>query len=199
MTTTSTQRLFIETGQPHVEGATKAFESGDLVLFPTDTLWSVGCDIKNPVALIRLFRLEFDHNAYPIELLVDSIDMLKNYVRHLHPRLETLLEYHMRPLSVIIEGPKRIPKELSVHSNKAVFRLVKDGFAHQLIQQLGRPIVSTFAYRKGFPLPTNLGAISSDILEEVDRVSNFKNYISTNDLPVMVELSDREELLFHRE
>ena len=199
MTSTSTQHSFIETHLHSIDDAVHSLGAGDLILFPTDTLWSVGCDLENPVALIRLARLKLDHDDYPIELLVSSVNMLKKYVRHLHPRLETLLDYHTRPLSIAIEEPVKLPKELNKYLPKAVFRLVREGTVHQLIERFGRPLVATFAYRKDHPLPINMGVISSDILESIDKVYNFNGQESANNLPVMVELSDKEELMFLRE
>lgn len=199
MITTSTEHPFVKTNTSIVDEVVHLVENGDLILFPSDTLWSVGCDMRNPVSLIRLSRLNLDHDMYPIELLVSSLDMLKHYVHHLHPRLETLLVYHRRPLSMVVDQPRRLSKELEGMLTKTVFRVVTDGFLNELIERLGYPLASTFAYRNGLPLPINLGVISSDILEKVDKVINFNGKNKADYLSVMVELSEKGELNFLRE
>lgn len=199
MITTTTPHQSIETKLSVADDAVGALRAGDLILFPSDTLWSVGCDLKNPVSLIRLARLQLDHDPHPIEILVSSVEMLKRYVKHLHPRLETLLIYHRRPLSLVIEDAIKFPAELEAFMTKPVFRVVPNGFVHEMITKMGYPLVSTFAYRKDFPLPVNLGSISSDILEKIDKVYNLKGNDPADYLSVMVELSEKEELNFLRE
>ena len=87
-----------------LEGVLHTLKDDGLLLLPTDTLWSVGCDATNQVALKRLTRLVQTPYAGAVEILVDSVTMLKKYVLELHPRIETLLCHHVRPLTILMEG-----------------------------------------------------------------------------------------------
>lgn len=174
---------------------------GGLILFPTDTTWSVGCDALNPLAIRKLLQLYQQKNTYPIELIVNSIGMIKSYVEQLHPRVETLLVYHTRPLTILLEQARRVPQEALYPDGSVAMRLTQDEFARLLVSQFGRPIATTPACVEGRPFPTHFGAISSEILQGVDHVSKFKQHDKNQgELSVMVKLSDGdEELVFLRE
>ena len=74
-----------------IEGAVRALENGGIILYPTDTIWSIGCDATDPVGVERVCRLKGSKSTKGFELLVDSVQMLKEYIEHLHPKIETLL------------------------------------------------------------------------------------------------------------
>ncbi len=175
--------------QHHVEGALAAIENNGLVLCPTDTLWSIACNANDPVAVVRLLRLKPNTHPNNFELLVDSIEMLRDYVEHLHPRVETLLSYHMRPLTVVFEKARNLPdKILNVDGSIAV-RIVQDDFCRNLISNLKAPLVSTFAHLDEAPMPTHFGAISSAVIEAVDYVVRYRQNDKSHGQPsVMVRL-----------
>ena len=172
-----------------------------LVVFPTDTLWSIGADASDPVGVLRLLRL-FNQaaNPQPLEILVDSLDMLKHYVHRLHPRLETLLLYHTQPLTIQVDRIQNLPIQLTEEQQLVAFRLVQDEYSRQLIGALGKPIVSMFATFNGHHLPSHFGSINSDVFSATDLVVGMD--ISSR-IPgkasVMVRLSDDDELEFLRE
>lgn len=175
-------------------------KDGGLILLPTDTVWSIACNSTDPVAIHRLKRLKGEHNPYDLELLVHSIEMFKHYTAHLHPRLETLLLYHTKPLTIVTEQPRLFPDPLSNTDRAVAIRLVRDIYCQNIIEQLGVPLLITSANSFGHPVPGHFGSIRSDIIEGVDYVSKHRRKdLSDGQLAVMVRLSDSDELVFLRE
>jgi len=183
------------------EGTEKILSSGGLVLLPTDTLWSVVCLTSHSTSLNRLIQLKRQKQADNFELLVNSIEMLKRYVTHLHPRLETLLAYHLRPLTMVFDNPSNLSANLLNSNGHIHIRLVQDPFCSALLKQLNEPLISAFAHIEQSIPPINFGAISSEIIQGVDYVVKYRqNDKGIDELPVMVKLlEDQEELEFIRE
>lgn len=183
------------------EGVEQILSSGGLVLLPTDTLWSIACLPSHEDAVHRLVQLKRQKHADNFELLVNSVAMLKAYVDHLHPRLETLLAYHLRPLTMIFDNPVNLPV-IALDENEHIhIRMVQDPFCSALLEQLNEPILSTYAHIYDTQPPINFGAISSEIIQGVDYVVKYRqNDKKIDELPVMVKLlEDQEELEFVRE
>ena len=183
-----------------LEGALRILEDDGIVLLPTDTLWSIGCNATNIVAVKRLTRLLVGPDAPAPEILVHSIAMLKNYVQQLHPRLETLLFYHVRPLTILLENPGNFPEELEITTGKIAFRVAQDDYCRQLIRRLGHPLATAYAGANGQDLPVTFGMVSSAVIEGVDYVARHRQSDRSPGEPsVMVCLSDKSELVFLRE
>ena len=183
-----------------LEKITDILDEGGTILYPTDTIWGIGCDATNEGAVHKIFALKNREITKPFLLLVDSLDMLKNYVVHLHPRIETLLLFHTKPLTVVYEEGKNLP-DISVAADRSVaIRVVQDSFCKELIGKFGKPLIATSANLSDQPYPANYGSISSDILSGVDYVVKWKQGEKIQNEPsVIVRLSDKEELIFLRE
>ena len=201
LTATSTNATACMVQDYDLEGAIASLRSGDLILYPTDTIWSIGCDATNTRAIERIIKLKRAASAsLHFEILVDSLQMLKHYVNHLHPRLETLLVYHVRPLTVVLDQARNLPANLITNDGSIAIRVVQDQYCRELIKAFGHPIVATFANVIDDPIPAHFGAISSEILQGVDYVSKFRQHEKNHGQPsVMVRLSDQDELLFLRD
>jgi len=183
------------------EGVEQILSSGGLVLLPTDTLWSIACVPSHTDAIQRLIQLKRQKHADNFELLVNSIAMLKEYIDHLHPRLETLLAYHLRPLTMIFDNPANLPRIAFDSQGHIHIRMVQDPFCSAVLDQLNAPLLSTYAHTRDAQPPINFGAISSEIIQGVDYVVKYRqNDKNIDELPVMVKLlEDQEELEFVRE
>ncbi len=175
-------------------------QQGGLILYPTDTIWSIGCDATNEDAVLNLRRMSKMNHSYPIELLFSSIDMIKAYVDHLHPRLETLLVYHVQPLTILLENPRRLPASLFSTEGTVAIRLVQDSYCQELIEQFGFPIVAACAGSAESHIPSSFGSVSSEYIRGVDYVVKHRQMEKVGgQLSVMVKLSAQDELIFLRE
>jgi len=178
----------------------KTLNSGGLILFPSDTVWAVGCDATDADAVQRLYALKNRTTPDPFLLLVDSTDMLKRFVRHVHPRIETLLYFHNRPLTIIYEEPVNLPQEVIAPDGTVGIRVVQDEFCRSFIKALGRPVVAATACREPGQVPRHFGEIQSDILEGVDWVARHRQKDrNTGELSVIARLGAQEELEFIRD
>ncbi len=199
--TTSTHSASWFTHRADIEGALHTLDNGGIVLFPTDTVWSLGCDAQDPAAIKRLLRLVRASDASGAEVLTYSLDKMKSLIRHLHPRLETLLHFHQRPLTVLVDGVRRLPAEALRPSGQIAVRIVRDPFCSYLLQAFDRPVFSTFAAPAGRAYPTSFGNISSEIIQGCNHVVRYRQMERSPGEPsVMVRLSEEtEELEFLRE
>lgn len=178
----------------------KTLRADGLILFPSDTVWAIGCDATNSAAIRRLYALKNRAPEVPFILLVDSIDMLKQYVGHVHPRIETLLYFHQRPLTIIYDQPCNLPAEAIAADGTVAIRVVQDEYCKSVIQALGKPVVATTACKESAPVPHYFGEIQSDILEGVDWVARHRRKERHfEDLSVIARLDVQEELEFIRE
>ena len=183
-----------------LDNALAVLRNGGLILYPTDTVWSIGCDATNPLAAARIRQLKRTDDAFGLEVLVNSLEMLRAYVGRLHPRIETLLLYHVRHLTVLYDQARNLPDSLLAIDGSISIRLVQDNYCSELIGTLGKPLVAAPADLRNDYFPVNFGAISSDVIERVDYVSRYRRSDKAPAQPsVMVKLSVKDELEFLRE
>ncbi|MEL6719633.1 MAG: Sua5/YciO/YrdC/YwlC family protein [Bacteroidota bacterium] len=183
-----------------LEDAISALDHGGLILFPTDTIWGIGCDAYSAEAIQKMYEFKNRDASQSFILLVDSIEMLKNYVKHLHPKLETLMVHHVRPLTVVYDRVKNLPKNAVDSNGNIAIRIAQDDYCRYLIRTLGRPIFTVAASISDELLPNNFSEISKTIKKQVDYISKHRqNELTLNEPSVMVKLSPRGELIFLRE
>jgi L-threonylcarbamoyladenylate synthase len=179
-----------------VDKVIETIRNDGLILFPTDTVWKVGCDATNILAIERVKRLTQVAPGGNFTLLVNDLQMLKRFVGILHPRLETLLVYHQRPLTVLYDQPQNLPAELLDADDSIAIRITMDNFCQQLISRFGKPILSVSANVAGKPYPKYFGAISSEIIEGVDYVVRHRQKDKNEgEHSVLVRLSEDAELV----
>jgi L-threonylcarbamoyladenylate synthase len=198
MMQTDLQQLMF--GKDNLETITTTLENGGLILYPTDTIWGIGCDATNEVAVQRIFDLKKRPYDQPFVILVNSIEMLKNYVEHVHPRIETLLMYHIQPLTMIYDQAKNLPPIAHAPDGSVAIRVVQDSFCRELIQQFRKPLIASAANIIEKIYPANFGGISSDVITGVDYVVKWKQSEKKIGQPsVIAKFSKKEELVFLRE
>ncbi|MDT0553829.1 L-threonylcarbamoyladenylate synthase [Urechidicola vernalis] len=154
---------------------------GNTLLYPTDTVWGIGCDATDNNAVQRIFEIKKRPSSKSLILLVDSIEMLQDYVK-ITNEIHDFLANSTRPTTVIYTQPKGIAKNCIADDNTVAIRIVKDEFCQELIRRFGRPLVSTSANISGEPTPQSFQEIDKAILESVDYVVNLPNH-SGSQLP----------------
>jgi len=178
-----------------LETVTDILNSGKLLLYPTDTIWGIGCDATNSDSILKIGNLKRRLESKSFVILVSDLDMLKEYVKDIHPRLETLLMHHARPLTIIYSSPVGLPKEVQADDGSVAVRIVKDAFCRAMIKAFNKPIVSTSANVSGEPFPSDFGKISSEIIGGVDYVVKHRRKDRTVAEPsVIARLAENSEL-----
>lgn len=173
--------------------------NGGVILYPTDTIWGLGSDILNEKAVDRIYTIKRRQRNSPLIILTSSIEMLKCYVKEIPPRLEDLLNFHEKPLTVIYKEVQDIPDFLLAEDKTVAIRVTKEFYSKGLIEAFGRPITSTSANVTGAPFPKGFGEIQSSIIERVDFISTYKRELMTEQMPsVIVRYDQNGDLEFVR-
>ncbi len=183
-----------------VESTTIALRKGHVILFPTDTIWGIGCDATNEAAIERICFIKRRERTRPFILLVDGIPMLKEFITTLHPRIETLLVYHTKPLTLIYKNPKNIHSSLLSKEGTVAIRICHDPFCSAVIEQFGRPIVATSANISGEPYPVSFDNITLEIKSSVDHICHHRQTEIMETPPsVVARYNNKGDLDFIRE
>lgn len=174
-------------------------QSGGTILYPTDTIWGLGCDATNQDAVHKIDAIKGRPVGKGYVLLVSNLTMLKRYVPKIHPRLQTLLSYHKRALTVIYDEVQGLPDFLKADDGSVAIRIVQDEFCQTLIDALDKPIVSTSANLSGADFPPTFGAVSSEVIEAVDYVVKHRqDDKSVAEPSVIARLTKKADLEFIR-
>ncbi|REH48841.1 L-threonylcarbamoyladenylate synthase [Tenacibaculum gallaicum] len=145
-------------------------QQGNIVLYPTDTVWGLGCDATNEEAVKKIYKLKNREESKSLIILVDSIEMLQNHVESIPEKALETLRTSVKPTTIIYNNPKRLATNTIASDNTIAIRIPKDEFCIQLIKEFGKPIVSTSANVSGEPTPKSFSEISEAILKNVDYV-----------------------------
>lgn len=153
-----------------------------IILYPTDTIWGIGCDATNPIAIKKIFNLKKRDKQKSLIILVESEKRLQEIVDVPEMAWE-IIDISEKPVTIVYDNPKGLPKELLAEDGSIGIRLVKDDFCKKLISKLNRPIVSTSANLSGTPSPRKFSDIAKEIKDNVDfiiedptnRISQWEN------------------------
>lgn len=153
-----------------INQALNILRDGGLMLYPTDTIWGIGCDATNPAAVDRVFQLKGRDQAKSLIILLDNDNKLQSYVQEVPEVAYQLIEYAERPLTIIYSGAKNLAPNLLAADGSVGIRIVQHPFCSALLQRFRKPIVSTSANISGYPAPATFGEIDQAIIDGVDHV-----------------------------
>ncbi len=156
--------------------ANEVLQNGGTILYPTDTIWGIGCDATQPKAIEKVYKIKFRKPEKSLILLADSLDMIEKYVEDIPDIARELVESYRDPLTIIYNKARKLPKNLIPNDGTIAIRIPKDEFCIKLIGMLGKPITSTSANLSGDPTPISYNKISKEIKEAVDYICNFKQF-----------------------
>jgi L-threonylcarbamoyladenylate synthase len=157
-----------------VETALEVVRSGGVILYPTDTIWGIGCDAMNELAVKRIYNVKNREDSKSMIILVaDERDILQ-YVAAPDLAVFNFIEEQTRPTTIIFEHAISLPDNLVAEGGSIAIRLVQDEFCRHLIKRLRKPIVSTSANVSGQPAPKNFSEITEQIKNAVDHVVKWR-------------------------
>ena len=159
-----------EVKQTDINQALETLRNGGLILYPTDTIWGIGCDATNPDAIDRVFRLKGRDQAKSLIVLLDSDHKLQSYVKEVPEVAYQLIEYTERPLTIVYSGAKNLAPNLLAADGSIGIRVVRHPFCSALLQRFRKPIVSTSANISGLTAPANFNEIDQSVIDGVDYV-----------------------------
>jgi L-threonylcarbamoyladenylate synthase len=159
-----------------VAKALKVVQEGGIILYPTDTIWGIGCDAANTEAINKIYRLKQRNEAKGMIILLDTENKLESYISEVNPLTYDLIEYAENPLTLVMPGAKNISQALISNDGSVGIRITKHPFCQQLIQRLRKPLVSTSANISGKPSPQYFLQIDLEIIEGVDYVVDIDQH-----------------------
>lgn len=147
---------------------------GGVILYPTDTVWGIGCDATNPDAVKRVFEIKRRCDSKALLLLVDSADRLSRYVGSVPSVAWDLIELTTKPLTIIYDGARNLAPNLIAEDGSVGIRVTSELFSKELCYRFQKAVVSTSANVSGEPTPDNYSEISEEIISAVDYVVNYR-------------------------
>ncbi|MDR0833044.1 MAG: threonylcarbamoyl-AMP synthase [Candidatus Symbiothrix sp.] len=154
--------------------AIEVVRGGGVILYPTDTVWGIGCDATNAGAVRRIYDIKQRADSKSMLVLIDSTAKLDYYVDELPGIALDLIDVSDKPLTIIYSGARNVAPSLIAADGTLGIRVTQEAFSHALCQRLRKPIVSTSANISGRPAPANFAEISDDIKKSVDFIVNYR-------------------------
>ena len=156
-----------------VQNAFKTLKEGGIILYPTDTVWGIGCDATNAEAIEKIFKLKKRHDSKTMICLVADDRMLKKYVGKIPEVAYDIFDVDEQAITIIYENPQNLAQNLIAEDNTIAIRIPNDEFCFQLLRKFNGAIVSTSANISGQPTPTSFKEIPKEIVKGVDYVVNL--------------------------
>ena len=171
--------------QESIQKALEVLRSGGVILYPTDTVWGIGCDATDPAAVARIYEIKRRADSKSLVLLASDMDMIARYVKEIPEMAIQLVEVNDKPMTIIypdaVVGPQpttELPKQdryalafnTVAEDGTVGIRIPMMDFCRQLVHKLGRPLVSTSANISGEPTPKRYADISDEIRSAVDHI-----------------------------
>jgi len=153
-----------------ISESVKVLKNGGIILYPTDTIWGLGCDPTNEDAISAIYNIKQRDKSKCMLVLVDSIDMLEKYVDFVPKIAQSLIEVADKPLTIIYPKAKNLSKSILAPDGSIGIRIPKNDFCLQLIKEFGKPLISTSANKAGKKPPFGYFDIDNEIKISVDYI-----------------------------
>ena len=171
-----------------IEKSLAVLANNGVLVYPTDTIWGIGCDATSAEAIDKIYELKGRDSDKSFIILIDDDRKLNKYVKEIPEVAWDLLDVTDTPLTIIYPGAINLPQNLIAKDGSIAIRVVKEGFVNELVRKFNKPIVSTSANFSGEPSPKNKEDISAKILEKVNHVVNLQSESKTMSSSAIIKL-----------
>jgi len=175
--------------EKELQNAHETLKRGKLILYPTDTVWGIGCDATNFEAVQKIYDLKKREESKSMICLVSDFKMLNQYIEDIPEVAYDILKYAQRPTTIIYDKPRHVAENLVADDNTLAIRVVNDTFCRNLIKRFKKPIVSTSANFSGQSTPKSFKEIHEDILKGVDYVVNLNHQKKSSKASSIIKLT----------
>ena len=175
-----------------LQASLKTLRDGGLILYPTDTVWGIGCDATNEAAVAKIFALKKREDSKALIVMVAEEAAILEYTNQTNIKIFDYIKGIHKPTTVIYEQAKGLARNLISADGSIAIRICKDAFCNKLINLFGKPIVSTSANISGYPTPLCFSDISLDIIEGVDYTVRHRQEENTIQEPSSIVKWDAE-------
>lgn len=149
----------------------EVIKSGKVILYPTDTIWGIGCDATNAKAIQRIIELKGRAIGKSMIVLLDTVDKIEKYVKKVPPIAFDLIENSTSPITIVYSSAYNLAKNLIAADGTIAIRIVRDEYCRQVIKKSDKPLISTSANFSGSPFPGTFSEIEEDVKNMVDYVA----------------------------
>lgn len=153
-----------------IRNAVNVLRKGGIILYPTDTVWGIGCDATNEAAVARVYAIKHREDSKALICLVDSDVRLQRYVKNVPEVAWDLMELATKPTTVILDNAVNLAPNLIAEDGSIAIRITREPFSRELCYRFQKPIVSTSVNISGQPAAQNYKDIAPELLEAVDYV-----------------------------
>lgn len=157
-----------------LKNSVKVLREGGIILYPTDTIWGLGCDATNQAAVERIFRIKERNESKSLIILVNSDTMIERYVREVPPAAAQIIAVSDTPVTIIYPGCRNLAPAVIAEDGSAGIRITNDEFCSELIFRYRKPLVSTSANKSGDLSPACFSEITEAIISSADYVVRFR-------------------------
>jgi L-threonylcarbamoyladenylate synthase len=188
----------MESMHTEVERALVILKMGGTLLYPTDTVWGLGCDATDTEAVKRIYRIKQREESKSLIILVSSFNMLKKYIPVIPELLMVVLSEADRPTTVIYNNPVGLAKNIVAQDQTVGIRIIQEPFCAALIEAFGKPIVSTSANISGEPSPSCFADIPFSLLKKADYIVNLHRDKKEPRASTIIRWNEKGELEYLR-
>lgn len=153
-----------------IQKAIECMRNGGVILYPTDTVWGIGCDATNAEAVARVYKIKHRDDSKALICLVDSDARLQRYIRNIPNVAWDLIDAVTKPTTIILDNAVNLAPNLIAEDGSIGMRITQEKFSHELCYRFQKPIVSTSANISGMPAAQNYCEIDPELLNAVDYV-----------------------------
>lgn len=157
-----------------IKAALEVLQKGGVILYPTDTIWGLGCDAANEEAVRRIYAIKNREDSKSMLVLMENAALLERYVDEVPEIAYDLIELSDKPLTIIYDGARNMAKNLIAEDGSIGIRITAEKFSSELIRRFKRPVVSTSANISGKPSPACFDEIDPEIIAAVDYVVKYR-------------------------
>lgn len=177
-----------------IKNSLKMLNEKKILLYPTDTVWGIGCDATSEEAVAKVFEIKKRSESKSLVILVDGFEMLKKYIAKVPKAVLALLSKTTNPTTIIYDNPVGLAKNVVAADNTVAIRIVQNEFCRELIHLFGKPIVSTSANISGNPTPKSFKEIEPSILDSVDYVVNLQREEVNEKSSTILKVNEKGEI-----
>ena len=181
-----------------INTALKVLQNTGVIIYPTDTIWGIGCDATNEKAVAKIYEIKQRSESKSLIILVDSWQMLEQYIHTIPVKANCIIQGSSKPTTLIYNNPKGLAKNVIASDNTVAIRIVNDEFCKKLIHKLGKPMVSTSANYSNKMSPKKFDEIEISLLDKADYVVNLHLDKIKNQASQIIKINNKGEIIFIR-
>lgn len=172
-----------------VHNAYQIIQQGGIILYPTDTVWGIGCDASNPEAVKKIYALKRRAESKSMIVLVNGERLMHHVFKEIPEVAWQILDLADKPTTLILDNPKNVAPEIISADNSLGVRMVNDPFCFRLIERMKSPLVSTSANISGAPSAMSFKDISPEILQGVDYIVDLNKEVKSLKASTIIKLT----------